>query len=80
MFTIIVSNFCRKNFAESRLSANYVVARNACWFTMATLSDGIDSQMMLRIIRESKKELEDLLQPFKEGGKGASESRITRNK
>ena len=28
--------------------------RNACWFTMATLSDGIDSQMMLRIILESK--------------------------
>ena len=34
---------------------NCVVARNSCWFTMATLSDGIDSQMMLRIIRESEK-------------------------
>ena len=34
---------------------NCAVARNSCWFTMATLSDGIDSQMMLcTTIRESK--------------------------
>ena len=33
---------------------NCVVARNACWFTMAMMSDGIDSQMMLHIIVSQK--------------------------
>ena len=36
---------------------NCVVARNACWFTMAALSDGIDSQMKVKISTRSLKML-----------------------
>ena len=33
-------------------------ARNACWFTMATLSDGIDSQIILRMIHQFKNDVD----------------------
>ena len=49
-----VSNFFLRILPEVVYKLNCVVGRNACWFTMATPSDGIDSQMMLGIIRESK--------------------------
>ena len=38
----------------SRLGCPARAARKALWFSMATVSDSIDSEMMLRIIRESK--------------------------
>ena len=47
-------NFFLRILPEVVYKLNCVVARNAYWFTMATLSDRIDSQMTLRIIRESK--------------------------
>ena len=46
--------FFLRILSEVIYKLNCVVACYACWFTMATLSDGIDSQMMLCIIRESK--------------------------
>ena len=60
-----VSNFFLRILPEVVYKLNCVVARNASWFTMATLSDGIDSQMMLRIIRESK--MEDTVKPLYSG-------------
>ena len=49
-----VSKIFLKILPEVVNKLNCVGARNACWFTMATLDDGTDSQMMLRIVRESK--------------------------
>ena len=45
-----ISNLVSRNQARPHSHA----ARKAVWFTMATASDGINSQMMLRIVRESK--------------------------
>ena len=52
MFNIRSRIFFLRILPEVVCKLNCVAAaRNSCWFTMATLSDGIESQMMLRIIR-----------------------------
>ena len=53
MFNVGSQIFFLRILTEVVYKLNCVVARNVCWFTMATLSDGIDSQMMLCTIPES---------------------------